>query len=46
MLAIVVAFKEWKQYLEGVMFNITVYIEHKNLEYFATTKILNYRQVR
>jgi hypothetical protein len=30
MLAIISAFKEWCQYLEGASFKITVYSEHKN----------------
>jgi transposase InsO family protein len=46
MLAIVTAFKEWRAYLEGAVHPITVYTDHKNLEYFATTKVLNRRQAR
>jgi hypothetical protein len=46
MLAIISAFKEWRRYLEGTSFKITVYSDHKNLEYFATTKVLNHRQAR
>lgn len=46
LLAIVTAFKEWRHYLEGANYEITVYSDHKNLGYFTTTKILNRRQVR
>jgi hypothetical protein len=46
MLAIVSCFKEWRRYLEGAQYQITVYSDHKNLEYFLTTKILNRRQAR
>lgn len=45
MLAIVEAFKHWRAYLEGSP-NITVYTDHKNLEYFTTSKVLNRRQAR
>ena len=45
MLAIVEAFKHWRAYLEGIK-NITVYTDHKNLEYFTTSKVLNRRQAR
>ena len=44
MLAIVEAFKEWRAYLEGAQHQITVMTDHKNLEYFLTTKTLNRRQ--
>jgi hypothetical protein len=46
MLAVVSAFKEWRRYLEGAAHPISVYTDHKNLEYFTTTKILNRRQAR
>ena len=46
MLAIVEAFKEWRHYLEGAQHKITVYSDHKNLEYFTKTKTLNRRQAR
>jgi len=46
MLAVVSAFKEWRRYLEGARFQIIMYTDHKNLEYFATTKVLNQRQAR
>ncbi|KAG1637678.1 hypothetical protein G6F44_009223 [Rhizopus delemar] len=34
-------FKTWRHYLQGASHQITVYIDHKNLEYFATTNSLN-----
>ncbi len=39
-LAIFEAFKYWHHYLEGSMDSIDVITDHKNLEYFSTTKIL------
>ena len=44
--AIVAAFREWEYTLRSVEEQITVYPDHKNLEYFNTTKILNRRQHR
>jgi transposase InsO family protein len=46
MLAIVSAFKEWRRYLEGAEHMVTVFTDHKNLEYFTTSKVLNRRQAR
>jgi len=46
LMAIVVACQEWRQYIEGAAYTITVYTDHKNLIYFTTTKELNRRQVR
>jgi hypothetical protein len=46
LLAIITAFKEWRAYLEGSSHTITVFTDHKNLEYFASTKVLNRRQCR
>ena len=46
MLAIVKAFKEWRAYLEGAQHQIKVYTDHRNLEFFTTTKSLNRRQAR
>jgi len=43
MAAIVAAFKEWAYMLMSVDDQILVYTDHKNLEYFNTTKI-NRRQ--
>ena len=46
LLTIFEAFKHWRQYLEGSRTLIDVVTDHKNLEYFATTKILTRRQAR
>jgi hypothetical protein len=46
MLASISVFKEWKTYLEGVEHSILVFSDHKNLEYFSTTKVFNRCQVR
>ena len=46
LLAIVDAFKHWRRYLEGANHQVEVYSDHQNLEYFATTKVLNRRQAR
>jgi hypothetical protein len=43
MLAIVSAFNEWRRYLEGAEQSILVFSDHKNLEYFTTTNVLNPR---
>ena len=46
MLVIVTCIREWCSYLEGSTLPFTVYTDHKNLEYFLTTKVLNRRQAR
>jgi hypothetical protein len=46
MLAIVDAIREWRVYLEGAKFTIDIVTDHKNLQYFLTTKALNRRQAR
>jgi len=46
LLAIFEAFKTWRHYLEGSPDPIDVVTDHKNLEYFSTTKLLTRRQVR
>jgi hypothetical protein len=46
LMAIIVAFKEWKPYLSGTKHPVKVYTDHKNLTYFTTTKELNQRQTR
>ena len=46
LLAIYEAFKQWRNYLERVPHIILVLSNHKNLEYFATSKQLTRRQVR
>ena len=46
LLAIVRAFEEWRPHLEGSSHQIQVLSDHKNLEYFMSTKLLNHQQVR
>jgi len=46
LIAIFEAFKIWQHYLEGSASPIDVVTDHKNLEYFSTTKILTCRQAR
>ena len=46
LLAIVDSFKIWRHYLEGTPHPIQIFCDHKNLEYFNSTKILTRRQVR
>ena len=46
LLAIVMAFKQWRHYLEGSWYPIEVITDHNNLKYFMTTKELNGRQAR
>ena len=46
LLAIFDAFRIWRHYLEGSATPIDVVTDHKNLEYFCTTKVLTRRQVR
>jgi hypothetical protein len=44
--AIFEAFRIWQHYLDGSTLPIDVVTDHKNLEYFATTKVLNRCQAR
>ena len=46
LLAIFEAFRTWRHYLEGTPTPIDVITDHKNLEYFSTTKLLTRRQAR
>jgi len=46
MLAIIESMKHWRHYLEGAKYPIQIYTDHKNLETFMTTKVLNRRQAR
>lgn len=46
LLAIIECSKTWRHYHQGTSHQITLYTNHKNLEYFATTKSLNRRQVQ
>ena len=46
MLAIVMAFKQWRHYLEGVPHTVRVVTDHANLRSFMSTKDLSRRQAR
>ena len=46
MLAIVESVKHWRHYLEGAKFPVQVLSDHKNLEVFMFTKILNRRRAQ
>ena len=46
LLAIFEAFTIWRHYLEGPERTVDVVTDHKNLEYFSTTKSLSRRQAR
>jgi hypothetical protein len=46
LLTIVDAFEEWCHLLEGVQHEITMYLDHKNLECFMTTCVLNQCQAQ
>jgi len=46
LLAIFEAFKIWQHYLKGLAYPIDVVMNHKNLEYFSTTKVLTWRQAQ
>jgi len=46
LMAIVKAFEEWRPELQGLRDAAEVVTDHKNLEHFTTTKLLNQRQVR
>ena len=45
LLAIVNVLKQWRVYLEGSKDKVKVYLDHKNLKSFTSTKVLNWRQV-
>ena len=44
MVVIVNCFERWRHFLIGCPEKIIVYTDHKNLEYFNSTKVLNRRQ--
>jgi len=46
MSAIIQSFKEWEPLLKSCQQQTTVWTEHKNLEYFTSTKTLTQRQAR
>jgi hypothetical protein len=46
LLAIIRCLKEWRPELEGTESPIRILSDHRNLEYFIITKMLNHRQAR
>lgn len=46
LLAIIACLKEWRHFLQNSVVPFTVLTDHKNLEYFMTTKQLTRRQAR
>ena len=46
MLAIMLALREWRQYLLGAKHPVEVWTDHKNLSYFKAPQDLNRRQAR
>ena len=46
LLVIIKAFEKWKLELKGFKFPIQVITDHKNLEYFMSSKLLNRKQAR
>jgi transposase InsO family protein len=46
LLAVHECFKEWRHFLQGGKYQVTVLTDHKNLQYFMTTKQLTRRQAR
>jgi hypothetical protein len=44
LLTVVDCFRAWRRYLEVSLHMVQVFTDHKNLEYFMTTKVLNRRQ--
>ena len=46
LLAIYEAFCVWRHYLEGSSHTINIVTNHKNLEYFSTTKVITWRQAQ
>ena len=46
LLAIKLAFEEWRHWLEGARHPITVFTDHKNLAYLESAKRMNPRQAR
>ena len=46
LLAIFEAFRTWCHYLEGSTTLVDIVMDHKNLEYFSTLKVLTHQQAR
>jgi hypothetical protein len=45
-LAIVETLKQWRHYLDGANHKVLIRCDHKNLDYFQTSKVLSRRQAR
>ena len=46
LLAVVSAFQQWRVYVEGAVLAVSVYTDHKNLEYFSTPRTTSRRHAR
>ena len=46
LLAVVEAFKKWRVYVEGAAHPVQVFTNHKNLEYFSTSRNTSRRHAR
>ena len=46
MLVIICALEEWRYFLEGAIYLVEIWTDHKNLEYFMMAKKLNCHQAR
>ena len=46
LLAIAETLKQWWHYLEGANYKVLIQCDHKNLEYFQTSKVISRRQAR
>jgi len=46
LLAIVETLKQWRHYVEGANYKVLIWCDHKNLEYFQTSKVLSRTQAR
>jgi hypothetical protein len=46
LLAIIKAFEEWRIFLEGTLCPITVFTDHRNLEYWQKSQSFNRRHAR
>ena len=46
LLVVVDAFKQWRVYVEGAVLPVSVYTDHKNLEYFSTARTTSRHHAR
>jgi hypothetical protein len=46
LLSIVETLKQWRHYLKGANHKVSIQCDHKNLEYFQTSKVLSRREAR